>query len=180
MRSLFLLTAGALFLTGCLGLPPDSAAPTSWPHTPGDAKSARVLAIPQEEHGYGNFQSQVLDTREQFDAFKGTVEGQTDWHNRAKFLQVLDEAHIDFARESLVLIRQADGSASMSVSLATPRAWGDTLTCTVRAGSGNGNRDMTYRCFAVVVDRRRISRVEVQVKEGLIGKPQETLTIGKQ
>jgi hypothetical protein len=179
MRLSSLLAAGVLFLTGCLSLQPGDGVPTAWPPALVGENPVRVLAIPREEHGYGGFKSQVIDSRQQFDAFKATVEGQTGWNDRPGFLRVLGQARIDFERESLVLIRQADGSSSQSVSLGTLWVWGDTLHCTVRVTDHSpSTRDMQYRCFAVVVEKRKIARVEVRVKEGWTSTPQETLAVG--
>lgn len=145
--------------------------------------SVRVLAVPVKENGYHNFASQVIDSRAQFDMFKQTAEGESGWNNRATFLQVLDQAAIDFDRESLVLIRQLDGPGGMGVSLASPWLWGDTLYCCVRVTRNCTNRDHKARCFAVAVDKRKVRRVEVRVKEGffgLIGELRETLVVDKQ
>jgi hypothetical protein len=139
----------------------------------------RVLAVPLNENGYGGFGPVVIDSRERFDSFRKTVEGQAGWNDRAGFLRALDQARIDFEREALVLIRQGDGSGTLSVNLAAPRVRGDVLTCTVRVGGSHSSRDVKYRCFALAVDKRRISRVEVRVSEGWTGKLRETLVIRK-
>jgi hypothetical protein len=141
--------------------------------------ASRVLAIQKDDNGYGGFRSLVINSRAQYDLFKKTVEGQAGWNDRAKFFEVLDQARINFDSESLVLIRQSDGSSSMSVSLASPQMRGDTLTCTVRVTGTPRNRDVVYRCFALAVDRRKVHRVEVLVKEGISSRPRESLVVGK-
>lgn len=139
----------------------------------------RVLVVPKDEHGYGGFGSLVINSLAQFDSFKETLERQAGWNDLDKFLQVLDQARVDFERESLVLIRQGDGSSSLNVGLESPRLRGDTLTCIVRITGNHSNRDVKYRCFALAVEKRKISRVEVRVKEGWTGKLQETLVVGE-
>ena len=141
-------------------------------------KPARVLAVRMDDNGYGAFRSVVMNSRAQYESFKKAAEGQAGWHDRAKFFQVLDQAHINFDSESLVLIRQADGSSSLNATFAPPQLRGDTLTCTVRLAGSPRNRDVVYRCFAVVVDRRKVHRVEVIVKEGITSKLRETLVVG--
>jgi hypothetical protein len=181
MHFLRLLAAGTLFLGGNLNLFPElPAAPVASQRTPEVAAPVRILAVPRDENGYGGFGSLVIDSRAQFDSFQKTVAGQAGWNDRAKFLQVLDQARLDFQRESLVLIRQGDSSSSQSVHLAAPRMRGDTVTCTVRVSGSPRNRDVVYRCFAVVVDKRKVRRVEVEVREGAEGKLQEPLVVGKQ
>lgn len=181
MQYLRLLAASTLFLGGYLGsLPGHPAGPAASQRTPENSKPVRVLAIPRDEHGYGSFGSLVIDSRTQFDSFKQTVAEQAGWNDRAKFLQVLDQARIDFDRESLVLIRRGDGSSSQSVSLASSRVRGDTLTCIIRVSGSSRNRDVVYRCFAVTVDKHKVRRVEVEVREGASGKLRETLEVGKQ
>jgi len=181
MQYLFLLAASTLLFGGFPSpLPGYSRGPAASQRTLEDANPVRVLAVPRDEHGYGGFGSLVIDSRTQFDSFKKTVAGQAGWNDRAKFLHVLDQAGIDFDRESLVLIRQGDGSSSLSVNLPAPRMLGDALTCTVCVTGSPRNRDVVYRCFAVAVDKRKVRRVEVEVRESATAKRRETLVVGKE
>ena len=177
MHYLRLLAVSTLLFGGLSDLSPGYP-PAASQRAPDDASPVRLLAIPRDEHGYGGFQSVVIGSRAQLDSFKKTVEAQPGWNKRTKFLDVLDQAHIDFDREALVLVRQGDGSSSLNVNLAAPRVRRDTLTCTIRVTGSPRNRDVVYRCFAVAVDKRKVCRVEVEVREGASGQLREILVVG--
>ena len=67
-----------------------------------------TISIPEREHGYGGFKSQVIPTQEKFDEFmKSTEKG--SWNKKDEFVDALKKAKVDFAKETLVLIRQTEG-----------------------------------------------------------------------
>lgn len=146
----------------------------------GADKSVRVVNVPAREHGYGNFKSQVIDSQEKLDAFVKQVEKQQGWNNRDAFLKALSGAKLDFAKESLVLIRKTEGSGSNKVSLATPELKGDKLVCVInREVAGIGTADIADYCFAVAVEKGKAKEAEVWVSmKGKKGdKAQEVLPI---
>jgi hypothetical protein len=137
-------------------------------------KPFRVLEIPAREHGYGNFKTQVITSQEQFDAFLKESAGPLNWNNRAGFLEGIKKAKIDFTREALVLLRDTEGSGSNKVTLLSPIIKGKTLTCQLeRIVPPIGTGDIADYCFALVVDRNKISEVRYEVQ----GQETVTLTI---
>lgn len=129
-----------------------------------DKKDFRRVDVPTEEHGYNGFKSQVIDSEQKLNAFIKQVEGESGWNNRASFLKALADAKIDFTNETLVLIRQAEGSGSNRVSFAPPELKGDKLVCVIhREVSQIGTADMAYYCFAVAVIKGKAKEAEVWV-----------------
>jgi hypothetical protein len=152
MPSLRLSGAILLLVCGCQGSFLFSDLALSTPEHAQDHSKVRALAIPRDDGGYSNFASQVIETRNEFDAFRESMAAAPGWNNRDGFFHVLEEASLDFEREALVLIRQGDGSSqSVDVSLKPPRLRGDVLQCTVRVTGAHISRDMVYRCFALAV-----------------------------
>lgn len=145
-----------------------------------DKKGFRLVNVPAREHGYGNFKSQVIDSQDKFDAFIKQVEKQQGWNNRDAFLKALSGAKLDFAKESLVLIRKTEGSGSNKVSLATPELKDDKLVCVInREVAGIGTADIADYCFAVAVDKGKAKEAEVWVSMmgKKVDKAQEVLPI---
>jgi len=139
----------------------------------------RVVDIPRSENGYHNFQSQVLDSQEQFDAFVYLVGMQGGWNDRARFLKTLRDAKTDFAKESLVLVRHTEGSDSVRVSLDGLALWNVTLTCVIRREIPVMLTDMlACYCFAVAVEKGKVKQVESLWKVTQTeAKPREVLPI---
>lgn len=122
----------------------------------------RLVNVPQREHGYHSFDSQVIDSQRKFDDFIKQVENQGAWNNRPAFLKALTDAKLDFTKESLVLLRHTEGSGSNAVSLAPPELKDDSLICEIqRAVPQIGTADMAYHCFAVAVEKGKAKVAEV-------------------
>jgi len=144
----------------------------------GDEKKStfRVLDIPAREHGYANFQTQVIATQKQYDDFIKASAGQFGWNKREVFLAGLKKGKIDFSKEVLVLLRNTEGSGSNKVTFQAPEVKGNTLICKVKREVAQiGTADIADYCFAVAVDRSKIREVRYAVD----GKKEVTLTIGK-
>jgi hypothetical protein len=130
-----------------------------------DVKGFRRIDIPEEEHGYQHFESLVIDSREQFDAFVKQIEMQSAWNDREGFLKAIRDAKVNFARESLVLIRQTEGSASIKLELHTDELRDDKLVLRIQrlSPSGSGISVVAFYCFALAVDKDWVKQVEVWV-----------------
>ena len=139
-----------------------------------DVMGFRVIDVPKEEHGYQFFESQVIGSQEQFDTFIKQVEAQEYWNNRDGFLKALGEAKVDFASESLVLIRHTEGSGSTQVSSPECQLQGEKLACKIQRISPEvGTADVAFYCFGLVVQKDKVKQVEVLVNNE--SKPREIL-----
>ena len=68
------------------------------------------MDIPQREHGYRNFESLVLRSQKDLEAFLKGIKEQGGWNDRATFVKALTGAKVDFRHHALVLIRHTEGS----------------------------------------------------------------------
>jgi hypothetical protein len=131
-----------------------------------EAAAVRVIPIPREEHGYSNFETTVIASQADLDAFlkKGADGGQMGWNDRAGFEKALADARVDFNRESLVLLRHTEGSGSTRVHFREPQVKGRRVTCRIDTEKAEvGLSVMAYYCFALAVPKAAIDEVEVQV-----------------
>ena len=133
-----------------------------------ERQAFRVIPIPNRENGYGNFESVAFNTKAEFEAFLAAAAKQPGWNSRQAFVDALQNANIDFAREALVLLRHSEGSGSVRVTFETPTLSARKLVCQIRGKSlnGGGTMDMAYYCFAVVVSRSLVSEVELRAVVG--------------
>lgn len=124
------------------------------------------LPIPKEEHGYSNFESMVIATRDESNTFLATVSGGQDmgWNRRADFEKQIAQANLDFSKETLVLLRHTEGSGSIQISFRPPTVTGKRVMCHIdRIEPDFGTDDMAYYCFALAVDKAQIEEVELIV-----------------
>jgi len=143
-----------------------------------ESKGYRIVGIPGREHGYGNFETQVIASAKDLDAFLKKVEGQQGWNDRAAFLKGIAAGKVDFDKEALVLIRQTEGSGSNKVGLAAPELKGDKLVATLnREVAGIGTADIADYCFAVAVEKGKVKTVEVWVVQKDGPKPEKARDI---
>ena len=132
------------------------------------AALVRKIQIPEREHGYSNFDSTVITSERDLDAFLKTAsKGQgTGWNNRMDFEKALAQANVDFNKEVLVLLRHTEGSGSVQISFRPPRADKTRVICRIdREEPEIGTADMAYYCFAIAVSRSAFTEVELQIQD---------------
>lgn len=138
------------------------------------ASDFRQIAIPKEEHGYSQLDSQVVSNPEAFNKLIKNVESQNSWNEKSAFLNALKNAKVNLARESLVFIRNTEGSGSTQVSFSTQGIENKQLICKIsRKKAEIGTMNMAYYCFALAIDKNAISNVLVHTD----GKPDMKLSI---
>jgi len=141
----------------------------------GEDAAVRQVPIPQQEHGYGNFETTVLHSQKQFDDFLKGVASQQGWNGRDKFEKAMAAAKIDFAKETLVLLRHTEGSGSIQVALVPPAVKGKKLTVEIKRKEPEvGTADMAYYCFALVVPKN-VEELEVKPQ----GKPAASVSLAE-
>lgn len=133
----------------------------------GDAKSFRIIPVPQREHGYRGITPAVIRSKDEFDAFIKTTREQNGWKNRDGFITALTNAAIDFDKEALVLIRHTEGSGSTQVSIDSTELQGRKLVCQLHRKTAQiGTTDMAFHCFAMAVLVADVDEVELQKPNG--------------
>lgn len=167
----FVLVAATLFLFGC-GDFASHANPNTKPDTNDQLVAGaeraefvvdlRQLEIPRREHGYSNFDTCLLESEPDFDAFLATLNDQAGWNRRDDVVAALTAAEIDFTKASLLLVRQTEGSGSVRVWLEPAVVRDEELVLSVgREFPYSGTSDMAYYCFALVVPNGIAERVRI-------------------
>lgn len=137
----------------------------------------RQIDVAQRENGYDQVKSEVIESKNEFDAFRKKIEGMEFWNEKQKFLAKLNAAKIDFAKEALVLLRHTEGSGSNSVQFKQAKLDKSKLVCVIERKSPPpgtmGTADMAYYCYLLVVNKEQVKEVELQVS----GKPPLILSI---
>jgi hypothetical protein len=129
------------------------------------SEGVRLIDIPFEEHGYSNFESQVIRSQLQLDRFLERVAQQEEsWNERDRFMHALRHGGVDFSREALVLVRHTEGSGAVEVRYRRPYIRARALTCRIVTRTPPAcTCDMAYYCAAFVVPSERVDLVEVVV-----------------
>jgi hypothetical protein len=125
----------------------------------------RLIPIPKREHGYSNFKSTVIKSRKALDSFQKAYKAKgMGWNNRDGYGKAIAAAKVDFAKETLVLIRHTEGSGSVRIRPQPPRVEkGKVIFQIDRKAPGMGTADMAYYCFAIAVSKAQVTEVEVRV-----------------
>jgi hypothetical protein len=127
----------------------------------------RFVPIPRQEHGYSNFDSLVIRSAQELDEFfsrRSIAEGMS-WNTRDKFEESIRESRLDYARESLVLIRHTEESGSVQVSFGVQQVKSSVLQCSIHREepTGMGTTDMAYYCFGLAVLKQKVKKIHVCV-----------------
>jgi len=110
------------------------------------------LAIPVREHGYSNFETQILKSQKELDNFIEKIKLQKNWNKKENFLEVLLLKKIDFYYYNLFLYRITMASGSTVLSVDAPV--GDKNHITIHIGQDKqeiGTADMAYYTLAYKV-----------------------------
>ncbi|MES2460333.1 MAG: hypothetical protein V4671_07105 [Armatimonadota bacterium] len=127
-----------------------------------EAASFRIVPIPQREHGYDSFESQVIDSTTEMTRFLEKTAQDAYWNNKDGFFLALEQANLNFETESLVLIFDTEGSSGIRVTLDTPQLQGTTLNATVHISLfTGGTADMASHGFALAVRKDQVDAVAV-------------------
>ncbi len=141
--------------------------------------SFKQLDIPLRSHGYGNFETTVIDTNKMLEEFLTTAEQDYVWSEREEFSNIIKNATIDFTIQNLVLYRITEGSGSIVLTPQDPTRDGNKLLVTVKRDVPEvGTDDMSYNCLAYAVDKNITSIIfHVGDKDFSISNtPQDKLT----
>jgi len=132
------------------------------------ADAFRMVPIPKSENGYDSFESTPIESQKELDAFFKTLAGKPGWNERKRFEDALKNAKIDFKTERLILLRHTEGSSGIDVQFLRPELKGMELHCRVARTepAGAGTTDMAYYCFAIVLQRDAIKKIEFKKPRG--------------
>ena len=130
-----------------------------------DPEGVRSIDIPFRESGYHHFESQVIRSQPELDAFVNQVHwAERSWNHRDEFIDGICLAKVEFKKEVLVLLRHTEGSGSVEVGFRRPRVVAKPMTCdAVKKTPRLGTCDMAYYCVAFAVATEQVETVEVRV-----------------
>jgi hypothetical protein len=171
-RVLLLGLANALLLGTfpLVGLGRSPWVPPDPDHVPVGSRAVRLIAVPAQIHIYSDFQTQVIASQAELDRYltqrvRCDSGFQVNSAPKARFLDAVAAASIRFDRESLVIIRHAEGSGAFHANIDVEERDG-VVRCRIRRrepGIGYGYTcDMKYYCWVLAVDRRTVRAVEVE------------------
>jgi predicted secreted protein len=128
----------------------------------------RVIHIPKRDKGYGSFLflPTVVRTNECFYEFLYVVVrgGAYRWNDRPRLLKALQDAGLDFDKETLVVFYHSETSGATQVTFEAPVRQGNKVLCKVRRKeSAGGAADMAFYAFALAVDKA-VTGVEFQIE----------------
>src|SRR6185369_7461083 len=127
----------------------------------------RTVNIYLTDNGYEYFDSMVITSSQDFNAFLNEVSQQQRWSYKQAFVDTLLNAKIDFNQEALVLLRHTEGSISARVSFETPVLKEKTLICDIRGElQGAGLGVVAYYGFALVVSKSLVDKVQLNATSG--------------
>ncbi|MEM7395517.1 MAG: hypothetical protein AAF492_24565, partial [Verrucomicrobiota bacterium] len=120
--------------------------------------SVQMIPIPKRDSGYMNFESTIIKTQEDLDAF--LKRKNDDWEVRAAFDKAIARAKLNFDEQALVLLRHTEDSGSNKVTFHKPQIVEKQLACKItRKVPGLGTDDGAYYCFALAVSKEAITEV---------------------
>ncbi|CAA6816906.1 MAG: Unknown protein [uncultured Sulfurovum sp.] len=151
MFRLLLTSFVFFFLTACV---PASSILLTEQEKPAELDKTSILkiTIPVREQGYGNFDTQVLDSQKALDNFIETTQKQKNWNQKKNFIDSLTLAPIDFKQYNLLLYRMTENSGSTVLSVDVPKGTNEHILIEIgRDKPDMGTADMAYYALAYKV-----------------------------
>ncbi len=122
--------------------------------TQGLTNEFKEVDIALREHGYGNFETTVIDSNTALDRFLTDIKAQENWNDKASFLAIIENEAIDFQTQNLLFYRITESSGSITLTAQKPIKEANNLLVTiVRDVPDVGTDDMSYNCLAYVLDK---------------------------
>jgi hypothetical protein len=141
----------ALFFTACLTTSSILLPPTKTPDVL-NKSSILKITIPVREHGYSNFDTQVLTNKSEFENFIATVKKQKSWDKKDNFISSLMLYPIDFEKYNILLYRMTESSGSTVLAVDVPKGNNKHILIEVGRDKPNGGTvDMAYYALAYKV-----------------------------
>ncbi|MCF7810945.1 hypothetical protein K9N50_08140 [bacterium] len=151
-----------------------------------DSKMFRTIKMPMHVLAYEGFESQVIFSNSELYTFFSKIykysedtapppssliepsksnEGKSRLYQpNVELISILQSAKINFNNEALVLIQHSESSTCIKVKLDVTSKEPSTLICKVDSHATKGLQNMMWAdyCFAVVFNKRNITRVELE------------------
>ncbi|HIP27164.1 MAG TPA: hypothetical protein EYG80_05865 [Flavobacteriaceae bacterium] len=151
MLKLLISSFVALFFTACLTTSSILLPPTKTPDVL-NKSSILKITIPVREHGYRNFDTQVLSSQSDLDNFIATIKKQNSWSKKENFISSLTLFPVDFKKYNVLLYRMTETSGSTVLAVDAPK--GSNKHILIEIGRDKPNiltSDMAYYALAYKV-----------------------------
>jgi len=151
MLKLLLSTFIALFFTACLTTSSILLPPTKTPDVLTESTIFKIT-IPVREHGYRNFDTQVITTKDALNTFIEKTKAEKSWNKRENFISSLTIHPINFKKYNLLLYRMTESSGSTVLAVDVPKGNDEHVLIEIGRDKPNtGTSDMAYYALAYKV-----------------------------
>lgn len=117
-----------------------------------DESTILKITIPVREHGYSNFDTQVLDSKNALDTFLVNIKKQESWNQQKNFIDSLTLYPIDFNKYNILLYRMTESSGSTVLAVDAPQGSNEHILIEIgRDKPTTGTSDMAYYSLAYKV-----------------------------
>ena len=141
----------ALFFTACLTTSSILLPQTQTPDVLNKSSICKIT-IPVREHGYNNFNTQVLSSQHKLDNFIATIKKQKSWNKRENFINSLTLFPVDFSKYNILLYRMTESSGSTVLAVDAPKGSDKHVIIKIGRDKPNiGTDDMAYYALAYKV-----------------------------
>lgn len=107
------------------------------------------ITIPVREHGYSNFDTQVLTTEKNLYSFIDSIKKQKSWNKKENFLYSLTLYPIDFKKYNILLYRISKSSGSTVLAVDVPKGTNKNILIEIGRDKPNiGTSEMAYYALA--------------------------------
>jgi len=107
------------------------------------------IPVPVRQHGYKNFETEVLTTQEEFDNFITEVKKSKKWEKKQNLIDSLTLSSIDFTKYNLLLYRITESSGSTVLSVDAPKGTHKNIVIIIGRDKPNvATTDMAYYTLA--------------------------------
>jgi len=151
MLKLFISSFVALFFTACLTTSSILLPPTNTPDILSKSSILKI-PIPVREHGYRNFETQVLSSQSDLDNFIATIKKQKSWSKKENFISSLTLLPVNFNKYNILLYRMTESSSSTVLAIDAPKGNDKHVLIEIGRDKQNvGTTDMAYYALAYKV-----------------------------
>ncbi len=141
----------ALSFTACLTSSSIIIPPTNKPDVLSKSSILKI-PIPVREHGYKNFNTQVLSSQQELDRFIATIKEQKSWNKRENFISSLTLFPINFSKYNILLYRMTENSGSTVLAIDVPKGTNRNILIEIGRDKPNtGTSDIAYYALAYKV-----------------------------
>jgi hypothetical protein len=117
-----------------------------------DKSTILKIPIPVREHGYNNFDTQVLTTQRELDTFISNVKKEKSWEKKENFISSLTLHPIEFKKYNILLYRMTESSGSTVLAVDVPKGTNEHIYIEIgRDKPHTETTDMAYYALAYKV-----------------------------